>query len=934
MKPDTSHIKQIKVVSNTHWDREFRRSFERTRRNLLTMMDVTLDILEGDPEYASFTMDGHSIMLDDYLEMRPERREQVEGLIRSGRLIAGPYYTLAEEFSISQEALVRNLLFGRKTVESYGGKTGTVAYTPSSWGQTGQLPQILKDFGLDKMMFYRGISHHEADAEWIWSAPDGTRVLASRFALYARYNWYYQVHRAVTRGTVFDKTYRWGEYDEVPFRLSDGLSGEDQSYGLLAPAVHYDKDKLKDAILDMVEREGRHYTTEVFLAMHGHDISVAHPLESQIIRDAQELLGNRYAIEHTGLEEFWKEAEKHLELSRLPVLTGERRAYLKEGMWTFLFPGTISARTNLKQMDFRATGELVAYAEPLAVLSSVLGAEYPKRYLERGWRYLLSNHTHDANGGCAPDAVCEDIEYRYRKAIDIGGIVTEDAMGHIGRQLSPEGLPQDALQVVVYNPLPVERRAIVTVDLELPRVDGAKSFSLFHVNDPNVERQGIAFEKSSVFVDSIWEVPTILDTHRVKMHAELAALPGLGYRAYQVQAQDQELRNIATMVTGPDTMENEFLQVKVNPNGTIDVRNKITSKQYSSLGYLTDQGECGNAWKHVAPRYDRKYNSLSAAAHVAVTESGSLSSTMEADFVFAVPMDYADGTSRSSILVDLPVKMAYTLEKGSRSVKVRLTVDNKAKDHWLRVNFPTALHTDISWTDSHFDVLSRPIPIPDSTGWVEQAGGTHPLQTFAGLSDGTDGLALFPKGLYEYEAFEDDSRTLALTLIRACRIKLAVSEEKLTELPDQGIQCPGEQSFEFSIHIHEGDWQQAGLLRQAIEYAVPVRAAAVGRGQGSLPAEAGLFTLRNAVLHVSAVKQAEDGSGLIIRLFNPSEQEQEALVGFGLLITEAIRCRMDEHPIEAVAVARDGHSFTAQVGPKKIATFKVVTKGWAGNGAN
>lgn len=927
MKPDTSHIKQIKVVSNTHWDREFRRSFERTRRNLLTMMDVTLDILEQDPRYASFTMDGHSIMLDDYVEMRPERREQLERLIKSGRLIAGPYYTLAEEFSIGQEALVRNLLLGRRTVESYGGRTGTVAYTPSSWGQTGQLPQILQDFGLDKMMFYRGISHHEADAEWIWSAPDGTRVLASRFAVYARYNWYYQVHRAVTRGTVFDKTYRWGEYDEVPFRLSDGLSGADQSYGLLSPAVHYDKSKLKDAILDMVEREGRHFTTEVFLAMHGHDISVAHPLESQIIEDAKELLGDRFAIEHANLEEFWKEAEKQLDLSGLPVLTGERRSYLKEGMWTFLFPGTISARTYLKQLDFRATGELVAYAEPLAALASALGAEYPRRYLDRGWRYLLSNHTHDANGGCAPDAVCQDIEYRYRKASDIGGIVTEDAMGYIARNLSSEGLPPDTLQLVVYNSLPVERTAIVTLDLELPRADGAKSFALYHENDPSVELQGIAFEKSSVFVDSIWEVPTILDTQRVRLHAELSALPGLGYRAYQVQARDRELRNIRTLVTGPDTMENEFLKVKVNSNGTIHVWNKASGKAYSNLGYLTDQGECGNAWKHVAPRYDRKYNSLSAAANVAVTESGSLSSTIEADFAFPVPIDYAGGNSRNTILTELPVKIAYTLEKGTKSVKVRLTVDNKAKDHWLRVNFPTGLDTDVSWADSHFDVLSRPIPIPDSTGWVEQAEGTHPLQTFVGLSDGKDGLALLPKGIYEYEAFEDDSRTLALTLIRACRIKLAVSEEKLTELPDQGIQCPGWQSFEFALHIHEGDWQQAQLLKHAAEYASPVRVAATGRGQGGLPREAGFFTLRNAVLHVSAVKQAEDGSGLIIRVFNPSDSVQEAEFAFGLSIAEAFRCRMDEGVLTGIQLAADGGSFPAAVEPKKIATFKVVVKG-------
>ncbi len=389
--------------------------------------------------------------------------------MKERRLILGPYYTLAEEFSIGQESLVRNLLWGRRTVEKYGGKVGTVAYTPSSWGQTGQLPQILAEFGQKYMMFYRGISHHEADAEWIWEAPDGTRLTASRFAVYARYNWYYQVHRAVTANAVFDKAYDWDAHEEVPVRIADGQAGEDLAFDLQEPELKYDRTRLEQAVRDMIEREGSHFTTPVFLAMHGHDISVAHPLESQIIKDAQEIFRGEYTIEHTDLEGFWAAAEEHLDRSKLAVLKGEKRSYLKQGMWTFLFPGTVSARTYLKQKDFAATARLVRYAEPLAALATHLGAEYPKNYLDRGWSILLSNHTHDANGGCAPDAVCEEIAGRYAKASDIGDIVSEDAMCHIARNISPDGRPANALQLIVFNSLPFSRDAIVPVDLEIPR---------------------------------------------------------------------------------------------------------------------------------------------------------------------------------------------------------------------------------------------------------------------------------------------------------------------------------------------------------------------------------------------------------------------------------------------------------------------------------
>jgi len=922
MRPDASHIRRIEVVSNTHWDREFRQSFEKTRRRLLTMMDVTLGILESDPEYHSFTLDGHSILLDDYLELRPERRPLVERLLREGRLVAGPWYTLAEEFSISHEPLVRNLLWGRKTVEKYGGRCGTVAYTPSSWGQTGQLPQILADFGLKRMMFYRGISHDEADAEWIWEAPDGTRVLASRFAIYARYNWYYQVHRAVTSGRVFEKDYRWGERDDVPFRISDGLAGEDASFDCLSPEIRYDRSRLREAVEKMVEREGSHFTTPVFLAMNGHDISVAWPLESRVIADAKELFAGRYEIEHTDLEGFWREAEKYLDAASLPVLKGERRSYLRKGMWTYLFPSTISARTYLKQRDFDATTRLVYSAEPMAALAFAFGAGPQKEYLERAWRYLLSNHTHDANGGCAPDAVCVDMEYRYRKVCDIADIVVDDAMAHVAQGLSPEGETPDAMHLLVFNPLPFERDAVVTLDLEIPRGHGARAARLASASDPEPARQPVSAARSSAFVDSIWDVPRILESDRVVFHARLSRLPPLGWRVYGIAPEKDELRGAGTLLTGPCSMENEHLRVRVNPNGTVDLACKATGREYRGLNYLTDQGECGNAWRHVPPRFDRVYSSLGVAARVAVAESGPLVSVIEAEYELEVPEDYGDGTARSRRLVALPVRVAYRLEAGSRSLRVAVELDNRARDHWLRANFPTGLATDVSWADSHFDVVSRPIRVPDSTGWVEQAFGTHPLRTFVCLTDGRDGLSLMPRGLFEYEALDDPARTLSLTLLRACRIKLAVSEEKQAELPDRGIQCEGRGRFEYAISAHAGDWRDAGILNEAASLYVPVRAAMAGRGKGALPHEAALLSLGNRRLHVTCVKPAEDGRGLIVRLFNPLDEAQEAELVFGRELAGLELSRMDESPLRALEAA--GARARMTLGPKKIATLRVL----------
>ncbi|XHR27401.1 MAG: glycoside hydrolase family 38 C-terminal domain-containing protein [Chthoniobacteraceae bacterium] len=605
----------------------------------------------------------------------------------------------------------------------------------------------------------------------------------------------------------------------------------------------------------------------------------------------------------------------------MTVLKGERRSYLKDGMWTFLFPGTVSARTYLKQKDFAATGALVYLAEPLAAMAASYGMPYPKRYLDRGWQTLISNHTHDANGGCAPDAVCEEMASRYAKAIDIADIVTEDAMCHVAKNLSPEGQEKGAMQLIVFNSLPVERDAIARVDLEIPAGYKAKAARLEAPSDTTVERQAISSEKSSSFVDSIWEVPRIVASNRIKFYAKFNKLPGLGYRAYSIVPEPVELRSRASIAVNDTTLENEFLRATVKANGTVDLVCKKTGKTYRQLNYLTSQGECGNALKHVAPAFDRKYNSLGAQAVLSIKEKGPLVGCIEAVYGFEVPVDYGNGTGRSNELTRIPVRVEYRLKKSSQLVEVTLILDNTAKDHLLRANLPSGIQANRSVSDTHFDVVERPIAIPDSTGWVEEAFGAQPLQTFASLDDGSDCLAILPKGLFEYEVQEDDTRTLSLTLLRACRIKLAVSEEKVTELPDEGIQCLGKQTFAYSIFAGAGDWRQNALLTEAAQANEPLRLIMAGRGHGSLPREGGLFILDNTLLHVSAVKQAEDGDGLIIRLFNPATTAQPAQLAFNRCIAKAIRSRMDESPLAELQPS--GDQLALSVEAKKIVTLRL-----------
>ena len=186
----------------------------------------------------------------------------------------------------------------------------------------------------------------------------------------------------------------------------------------------------------------------------------------------------------------------------------------------------------------------------------------------------------------------------------------------------------------------------------------------------------------------------------------------------------------------------------------------------------------------------------------------------------------------------------------------------------------------------------------------------QPLRTFAALTDDNDGFAVMPKGLFEYEVFDDS--TIALTLLRACRIKLAVSEEKQTELDDEGVQCPGCHKYEYAMCFNASDYTE--LPNRAAEIFANVKCAVCGRGKGNLPLENSVLSLDNKNVHVTAIKRAQDGNGIIVRLYNASESEQTITVETD---KELFKCKMTEDTEYKIEK-------THTIGAKKIETMRII----------
>ncbi len=187
----TAH-KYVGIVPHTHWDREWYAPFQRYRVQLVHLVDDLLDLLETDPSFPRFLLDGQTAVVDDYLEVRPESEERLCALTRAGRLQVGPWMILMDEFMVSGETIVRNLQLGLARASALSGTSQEeaaamrVGYLPDMFGHIAQMPQLLRLAGLEHAVVWRGVPEAVDQTAFWWRAPDGSTVRAEY--LYGSYS--------------------------------------------------------------------------------------------------------------------------------------------------------------------------------------------------------------------------------------------------------------------------------------------------------------------------------------------------------------------------------------------------------------------------------------------------------------------------------------------------------------------------------------------------------------------------------------------------------------------------------------------------------------------------------------------------------------------------------------------------------------------------
>jgi alpha-mannosidase len=140
-------------------------------------------------------------------------------------------------------------------------------------------------------------------------------------------------------------------------------------------------------------------------------------------------------------------------------------------------------------------------------------------------------------------------------------------------------------------------------------------------------------------------------------------------------------------------------------------------------------------------------------------------------------------------------------------------------------------------------------------------------------------------------------------------------------IPTPDAQCLGVHTFEYALYPHAGDWRKGRAWEQAHRYVLPPAAFDVEPSPGDA-GDVSLLSVAPSELVLSAAKQAEDGAGVLVRLWNVSGETIEGQLTFGFPITEAWRTNLAEEPIRQLDVA--GNTVALSVGAHEIATLRAT----------
>ena len=349
---NTNNKKNVIAYLHTHWDREWYREFEEFRIRLIEVFDDVLKKLESN-EIDSFYFDGQTLALEDYLQIKPEKENSVKKFIKEKRLFIGPYYCSTDSFLVDAESLIKNLQIGINYSDRMGCKD-FIAYHADTFGHSKHISQIIKYFGINNAMFWRGLG--ELNSEFKFNGVNSIYLIEGYFHDY----------------------------------FSANVSVEQKA-------------QMLKRTLDRISK----YSSKTLLLPIGADhLCVADNIKEQI-KEVNKLL-DEYEIELSTPFEYIKKVEDNFKQ--------EIKHEFRDTKRNFILPGVLSSRIDLKQQNSKHQWYLSRVLQPLNAICTYLSkSKSYQKELDYAYKLLIDNHPHDSIYGCSIDNVHKENKMRFMK---------------------------------------------------------------------------------------------------------------------------------------------------------------------------------------------------------------------------------------------------------------------------------------------------------------------------------------------------------------------------------------------------------------------------------------------------------------------------------------------------------------------------------------
>ncbi len=838
----------VHVVTHTHWDREWYAPFEIFRGRLVELIDGLIKEMDKHPHFKHFMLDGQTVVLEDYLEKRPENKEKLAKLVREEKVNVGPWYILPDEFLVTGESMIRNFLIGQDVLKTLKLPSMKIGYLPDMFGHNAYTPSLLKGLGLETTVIWRGVGDACRDTEFIWESPNGDEILA--------------------------------------LNLLHGYGN----------GAHFGRNlqEMKEVFSKEIKFLSEHKTTSSVLMMNGTDHEFPlYELPKEFSKWEKELDVN---FIHSTIENYVNSVLN--EKPSLKKVHGE----LKNPKYEPVLKDVTSTRIYLKTLNFNAQQLFTRYVEPLSAYLHMNGENINDEEIIQGWKLILKSQPHDSICGCSVDAVHRDVESRLRNSIELGVSLVAKYMREISSGIkfdSSMGIP-----ILVFNPYEHDRQSIVNINIPSLRGD---SYDL--VDDKGEKYESFiedafeAKEKTESLINEMNEkdhlksitvfsqfqsmlTPWNLFFSIPKTLTFESKLPPLGFKIFYLRENkegDQKKQN-KEKKESPD-FENDFYVFHLNADGSFDLKDKTNNVLYKSVNYFEDVADAGDEYNFSPLEKDEPITTLNHKAKVISVENYGFLKKIKVKMNMEIPKSLDKSRkSRAKEKTVVTFYLSYTLYRDVPRIDVDLTIGNTAMDHKLSFVVKVPEKLEKVENDGYFGMVEHPADIKFYDDiYTEEDISRYAMESFALLKGDKSKLVVTTRGLHEYEShIVEDTTKVNVTLLRSVGW-LSRDDLKTRKghagpgIPTPEAQCLDEYTYRYAFSLLEkGDEMEA--YKASREFLIEPVAIKVSEEQKERKSfNIPKFEFDDGAF-LSALKISQDGKNVVMRWVNHSDRKAKVRI--------------------------------------------------------